>query len=427
MKISFKAATALAILIFALGFAKDEIIELEKYVNGRTSANFLKDTDNVKFTLAPKTQGKIQETKKFGSGNYGLKVEITSGPRKGESVWVYYRTADPGIKLYANEADAKKGVESKDVEKSKSAQTTRETPAIRDPSSAKPEKKNEAKSAEKPKARSKSEKLDKSDAEETVRRVTEANQAVQKHGKPGGPCAECDVAKVYSRDTAPEDEKKTPFVSRPSVDAGTFLPIQRTSNPNRIRSTRCGGGSIEYCTYEGDTEPGYFKFRAGNEMSGREWGFYFEGKARQDLGISISDMHNGTVSQTNESYIMVFPRKTLPSVRVEGDKQIVTLATGETVTYDKNTRKVIGGVMSEQGSKSNVAYHGNGVMVRVEARGEEPRLKAKTAVITKQGKTCKVPAKSLWPDRSENSAAHFKYFSDADFDGFLRKTCGFGL
>ncbi len=453
MKASFKSVITLIILLLSLGFAKDGIIELESYLNGRSSANFLKDANNVKFTLPPGTRAKIQETKKFNSGNYGLKVEVASGPRKGESVWVYYRTADPGVKIFENEKAAKKDQEVKSVEKATVAKTTREHEAIRDPASM-PKKAEAAQSqvsakpaiAEKT-ATKPSKQLDKEDAEETVRKVTDANSALQKHGKPGGPCSECDLQKVHSRDVGVEEEKKTVFAAKASQDPAVMILPSRTQNPFGVRSTRCNtyAGAVDYCTFEGDSEPGKFKFRnsgpnkivSGGDLNrAREWEFNFEGNARQDLGLSISDMPNGTISQTQESFIMVFPRKTLPSIRTVGNRQIVTLPTGETVTFDTQTKQVIGGVLSENGAMTNggkslqpakVSYHGNGVMVRVDTRGNDPRLSADTAVITRQGKTCSVQAKKLWSDRSGRSAAHFKYFSDADFDSFLKTTCGFGL
>ncbi|QDK38286.1 hypothetical protein [Bdellovibrio sp. NC01] len=441
------------IVLFSLGFAKDGIVELEGYLNGRSSANFLKSTNNVKFVLPPGTRGKIQETKQFSSGNYGLKVAITSGPRKGEEAWVYYRTSDPDMKVYENEQAAQKDQETKDVANAKETKTIRETPAVRDPASEKPkeEKKPEPKKVEEKKpviTKKASDKLPKDDAEELVRKVQDANKTLANHGKPGGPCPECELAKVHSRDVGINEDTNPPtFTAKSSQDSGRIIPPTRTQNPFGIRPTRCGSGqgAIDYCTYEGDSQPGNFKFRnrgpnnivsAGDANRSREWAFYHEGNARQDLGFAISDMPNGTISQTQETYMMVFPRKTIPNVRIEGDKQIVTLPTGETVTFDKNSKKVIGGVLSEDGAMTSggkslqpakVSYHGNGVMVRVDTRGDEPRLKAANAVITKQGKTCTVPAKKLWPDRSEHSSAHFKYFSDSDFDAFLKSTCGFGL
>lgn len=459
-QLNLKNSLGLIILLFSLGFAKDGIIELESYLNGRSSANFLKETKNVKFTLPPGTRAKIQASKKFSSGNYGLQVEVTSGPHKGESVWVYYRNADPGIKLFGSDDAAKKDQESKDIEKARVAKTTREHPVIREVASEPlkipalaPVSKlafKEVKKASSEAAatiRGTPQKLEKAEVAEVVRRVEKANTTLQKQGSADGPCSDCELAKVYATNVSGSATKEATFAPRTSQDAPLIIPPTRTQNHNGIRPIRCRTlpGDIDSCTYEGDSEPGKFKLRnrgpnktvsAGNSGRMREWGFDFEGKARQDLGLAISDMPNGTVSQTQESYIMVFPRKSLPTIRTVGNRQIVTLPTGETVTFDLKTKQVIGGVLSEDGAMTEggktlqpakVSYRGNGVMVRVDVRGDEPRLKSETATITKQGKICRVPTKKLWPDRSERSAAHFKYFSDSDFDAFLKSTCGFGL
>ncbi|MNT55851.1 hypothetical protein D3C72_1931200 [compost metagenome] len=154
--------------------------------------------------------------------------------------------------------------------------------------------------------------------------------------------------------------------------------------------------------------------------------------------FTVSDAPNGTISATQENVFMLFPRHTLPHIRTEGNKQVVTLPTGETVTFNTRTKEIIGGVLSEDGpmalgggtkNLSKISYGGKGVMIRAVAGGSDPRLAAKsvgTAVVTKQGKSCSVPKKDLWDQRG-SSAVHFKYFSDKDFDTYLQRKCGFGL
>lgn len=415
---------------FFLGISSGGIVELEGYFNARYSANFLKSTRNVKFVMPPGTKARIDETKKFNSGNYGLKVEILAGPRKGEKVWVYYNVSNPTMKLYES-ADAEAS-ETTAVEKAQSARTTRDTEAMRVPA--------ETEKAEQVQG-----------AEDVARQIEHGTRKTQETARPGGPCGDCEVANAYARDLKPVEPPPvvSSFSARASQDAPVLRPPTRTMNPYGIRPTRCrsaGGGTYDSCVFEGDSSEGKFKLtnRGPNRVvSGsspyrnREWAFEYEAGARQDLGFSISDSPNEIISQTQESYIMLFPRKTLPHIRVEGGKQIVTLPTGETVTFNAQTREVIGGVLTEDGamtpggstlSPAKVSYRGSGVMVRVDRRGEEPRLQSKgTATVTKQGKSCKVPVKDLWPDQRQNSAVHFKYFSDSDFDAYLKRKCGFGL
>lgn len=417
---------------FILGLKKGERVELQGYFNARYSANFLKKTPNVKFVLPPGTRARIDETKKFSSGNYGLKVEILAGPKKGEKVWVYYNIKNPSMKLY--ESVEAEGAETQVASEAQSVRTIRKTEALRIP--AEFERNQQVLGAR-----------------EVTKKIAQANRKVQETGRPGGPCDNCGAANLHvSGVKAPAvvAPSMSSFSLRASQDPPVLRAPTRTINPHGIRSSRChsvGDRSYESCIFEGESVEGKFKLTntgpnrivsAPEEGRQRVWEFQYEGGARQDLGFSISDSPNGSVSQAQESYIMLFPRKTLPHIRVEGDRQIVTLPTGETVTFNKRTREVVGGVLTENGpitsggkelSPAKVSYHGTGVMVRVNHVGHnEPRLQSTGfAQISKEGKICKVPVKDLWPDQRKQSGLHFKYFSDSDFDSYLKKKCSFGL
>lgn len=401
-----------------LALAQGEFVELEQFFNARYTANFTKSADNIKYVLPKGTVGRIEETEKFKSGNYGIKIEVTSGPKKGEKVWVHYNANNPNIKLYKDETDLKKGLAQGAPENATVARTTASVQALQVPRSS-----------------------DQVDARSVVNEVTRTINRGQKaigQEVPGGPCSTCSVSNVYARDN---------YQPRQSEDSPTLKAPDRDENRNGIRSYGCRSTSDnnEYCTFSGDREPGLMSFynRGPNrivspgESRSRQWSFHYESNARQDLGIWISDSPNSTVSQTQESFLMLFPRKSLPHLRVSGNRQIVTLPTGETVTYNKTTKEVVGGVFTEDGplpsggrslNPAKVSYHGTGVMVRVDSRGTDPRLqKNGSATVTKQGRTCKVPVKDLWPDQSNNSAAHFRFPTDTAFDSYLKNKCGFGI
>nr|BFD60020.1 hypothetical protein CKG001_21270 [Bdellovibrio sp. CKG001] len=431
MKLALKRWGVIILAPLFLGISSGGLVELEGYFNARYSANFLKSTRNVRFVLPPGTKAKIQEVKKFSSGKYGLNVEVLDGKQKGEKAWVYYNPSNPGMKLYEGEQAEAQDKTTKEVEKADRVRTTRKTEALRVPAGAQ-------------------EKENKDAAAEVARQIEKGNKVVKEQAQPGGPCRDCEVSKLYSRDVKQSeavDPKVSQFAGRSSADAPTLRPPTRTVNPYGVRPVTCRTvGTYDSCTSQGDPAESKFKLfnRGPNrivpskaENRDRIWTFEYEGGARQDLGFYISDSPNSTLSHIQETYMMVFPRKTLPHIRVEGNRQIVTLPTGETVTFNAQTREVIGGVMSEDGpitkggtklDPPKVTYRGSGVVVRVDARGDEPRLqKNGTATISKQGRTCKVPTKDLWPDQRQSSAAHFKYFSDSDFDTYLKSKCGFGL
>lgn len=162
----------------------------------------------------------------------------------------------------------------------------------------------------------------------------------------------------------------------------------------------------------------------------RSWNFVSSDNSRQESYLWITDdSGSGKFSHLMESIIMIVPRKVMPSVEVVGQDLHVTLTTGEKVIYDKDTRIVKSGVLSEGKIDMNpdrfkkkfapVKYSGQGISIRVDKRGEDPRLIPGNATVTQNGKSCQVPAKELW-----DAKASFKYSDDAHLVQFLNSKCG---
>lgn len=264
-----------------------------------------------------------------------------------------------------------------------------------------------------------------------MNKINTGNQAVKRVEKLNEPCADCALKDSFAQDT-PQ--------TRGVTNSKLPVPTKDENNSTHGRSSRCGTrpGNYEACIYEGDVNPGKFSFLRQwaddrkDSITGRHWTFQYENNARQDLGFSVVD-DSGSFLNAPKSHMMVFPRKYLPAIHIEGNKQIVTLPNGETIIYDVKTKAIIGGVFTEQpkGNKIpvKVNYQGAGVLVRIDGQGTatDPRQTNGNATITKNGQTCKVPARSLWPDQSDRSALHFKFATDEEFDGFLKKNCKFGI
>jgi hypothetical protein len=461
MKTTWKKWGLILTSVFIFGFDGNDMVELEGYVNARASANFVKSANNVKFVLPPKTRGKILESQTLPSGNTALQVEVADGPRRGEKVWVYFNKGNPAMKLFKSE-DAK-SEETKEIKNAKSVETQRETAALKVPEPPKaaagaPEAAKAVVKESKEVAKDSKEKVS---AAEAFRKIELGNKAVQKNK----PCDDCEVAKAYTRPTskAPEPEakpapapkkelaqvspkeatfSKNVVQDRPAIIGG----ITRTTNPYPVALDWQDGLSLgDRNSYgyqvgrRGRTGPiegfrikngGPNKVTPGNGTDFRSWEFFHVGNARQDLSFYVRDSFDKSDSATTESLMMVFPRNTLPQVRTVGEKVITTLANGETVTFNKKTQEVIGGVFSEnagvaKSTAPRVEYNGKGLLVRLDSQsGKDAINSGKTATITKQGKTCKVPAGDLWP---KSSGGHFKFFSDNDFETYLRSKCGFGM
>lgn len=92
----------------------------------------MKSAGNVKATLKKGTTGDVLEVKKFSSGNSGIKIKITNGPRSGESYWVYYNKKDPAIKLKDGKNNSVVEVEKLNLKDSPRAEAIREVAATRD-------------------------------------------------------------------------------------------------------------------------------------------------------------------------------------------------------------------------------------------------------------------------------------------------------
>jgi hypothetical protein len=186
-----------------------------------------------------------------------------------------------------------------------------------------------------------------------------------------------------------------------------------------------------------------------NQLYTRDFQFRFDERARQDVHLSISDWvasrdKQFRLSELMNSVMLFFPRNYLPAVVTLGDRNILTLPTGEEVEFNAHTHEVSGGVFSEAAVDLNpdkslrqfpaIRYTGKGVMVRADARGSDPRLGTVATMTTGspppdclQGKACsqcEVPAKEIW---LQSGAARFKFAQDEDFHRYLLSRCAFGL
>jgi hypothetical protein len=186
-----------------------------------------------------------------------------------------------------------------------------------------------------------------------------------------------------------------------------------------------------------------------NQLYTRDFQFRFDDRARQDVHLSVTDWvasrdKQFRLSELMNSVMLFFPRNYLPAVVTVGDRNIVTLPTGEEVEFDAHTHEVSGGVFSEAAVDLNpdkslrqfpaIRYTGSGVMVRADARGLDPRLGTVATVTTGspppdcvQGKACnqcEVPAREIW---AQSGAARFRFAQDQDFHNYLLSRCAFGL
>ncbi len=186
-----------------------------------------------------------------------------------------------------------------------------------------------------------------------------------------------------------------------------------------------------------------------NQFFTRDFQFRFDERARQDIYLMVSDWvpsrdRSFHLSEVMNSLMLFFPRKYLPAIVNAGERDIVTLPTGEAVAFDAVTHEIRAGVFleapvdlnSERGGRKfpGVDYRGKGVVVRANARGADPRIATPATITTGTPpqncnrpagcNRCQVPSKELW---DQGGAVRFKFSTDAALDRFLIARCGFGV
>jgi hypothetical protein len=218
----------------------------------------------------------------------------------------------------------------------------------------------------------------------------------------------------------------------------------------QYRNTRQGHiVGFEFSNYGGNRILPPRRDAAKNQFFTRDFQFRFDERARQDIHLMVTDWvpsrdRQFRLSELMNSLMHFFPRNYLPAIVNLKNRNLVTLPTGEEAEFDAKTNEILSGVLSETPVDLNpdraarkfpgVDYHGKGVMVRVNARGTDPRI-GTTAIITTgtppqdcdkgiDCALCLVPSRELW---DQTGAVRFKFSTDQDFDRFLITRCGFGL
>ena len=127
---AFKGLLLAALLV---GFSgKEKFVELDGYLNGRSSASFTARDRNILKVLNKGTRGEILEYKKLPSGNYGLKIKAINGTSAGGTFWVYHNVKNSDLALFESVPSSWGVANSRavsSVERAKGVETKRETQA----------------------------------------------------------------------------------------------------------------------------------------------------------------------------------------------------------------------------------------------------------------------------------------------------------
>ncbi|MBY0469786.1 hypothetical protein K2X30_01370 [bacterium] len=113
--------------------AADLILELARNLQGRSSANFLAQTDNRTSVIPKGSRGKVLDVQQFNSQNFGVKLEILDSKKEGEEVWVYYNLKDPGLALQKTCAKNSEALKAEAIKAAGCSKAKRDIAALQDP------------------------------------------------------------------------------------------------------------------------------------------------------------------------------------------------------------------------------------------------------------------------------------------------------
>ncbi len=404
-----KLIPILVLVSLAAGFKVDDELELDQMLNGRSSAAFATYSKNIKATLPKGTRGKVVEVSRpFASGNQGLKILISEGPRKGQSYWVYFNKKQPALKLVD-----KTKKETPEPDKAANATAITDISGRRD--------------------------MDEHALEETVKLVTNtvvSDVAAELNRPLSNPCPK---PPVITPPMAPV-QILTPPIERKIAEEAPVDPVipprrnepvgaafERVEPRNQEGCTsfpnRDGYNIINYinCQTNEVLFSGGFKFTDGPGhpyLTGasskypdagtpaRAIEFVSKDGALNETYVYLTDVAGGPDSHDVKSVMFIIPRKVVPKAETVGDEVHVTLTTGEKVIFDKKSNAIKSGAMKEgpidlttdrfKRTPPNVHYNGEGISIRVDHRFEYPTQGAATAEIRQGSRVCKVPRAKIW-------------------------------
>ena len=164
----------------------------------------------------------------------------------------------------------------------------------------------------------------------------------------------------------------------------------------------------------------------------REYFFISDDFSKRDTYLWITDYNgSGRVSDFLET-IMVFIPRINPVGVVEMEETLdVSLPTGELVSFFKKYKTLDSHIMTEEPVDLNpdrsrrqnppVYYHGEGLVIRSDAKGSDPRLVKSVKVMKAGQKSCTMEARLFW---TQEGHPKFRFIEDQDVIDLIVKHCG---
>ena len=222
-------------------------------------------------------------------------------------------------------------------------------------------------------------------------------------------------------------------LDRANPRASSYSTIARNLDPNyeTLYFTDKAGTEYSRGVRVRMTGPNSMAKMIGSNPTTRVWDFISDDNAVNGTYLHITDEPTPhTLSHLMESVIVLIPRKEKPRAETKGNEVHVTLPTGEMVIFDAKTKLIKKGAFKEEPIDTSPNrfqrkfannYVGEGISLRVDRRGDDPRNGVGNVVITQKGKTCTLPKEKVWGGTPNEPT--FKFNDDKKLVDFLNSSC----
>lgn len=164
----------------------------------------------------------------------------------------------------------------------------------------------------------------------------------------------------------------------------------------------------------------------------REYYFMSDDNSRRDTYLWVTDYNgSGRTSDFFESVFVFLPRLTPPQVSENGEYLNVTLPTGEEIRFIEKYVTLDSPLLIEEPLDLNpdrnlrqhisLKYSGEGIIIRSDSKGSDPRLAKTVEVIKGDLKPCKLPGSLFW---TQENFPKFKFIHDQEVFDLIEKECG---
>lgn len=170
----------------------------------------------------------------------------------------------------------------------------------------------------------------------------------------------------------------------------------------------------------------------GLDNSFREFFFLSDDHSQRGSYLWVTDYNgSGRTSDYMETVLYFLPRSNQMHVEEVADRLVVTLTTGEEVIFASKNRTIISGILSEEAVDLNpdrsqrkqprVHYKGEGLVIRSDSRGSDPRLSPSLQILKVGKEPCKLPSKVFW---TQEGFPKFKFITDEEAYKVIAEKCG---